>query len=79
VQIYKRKGESKFIQGLYKNGNVLMEYNPPYKAAITTILIGIIFLIITVLYIIKSPYHLWGGDKEKMTEFLDPWGKYKEK
>ena len=79
VQIYKRKGESKFIQGLYKSGNVLIEYNPPYKAAITTILIGIILLIITVLYIIKSPYHLWGGDKEKMTDFLDPWKKYKEK
>lgn len=71
IVVYKRKGKSKFIQRLDKNGSVLIEYNPPYKAAITILFIGVIFLIITVSYIIKSPHHLWGGDKDKMNKFFD--------
>jgi hypothetical protein len=54
------------IYKLVCNNNLLIPYDPTTWVDIFFLVIGIIYSVLAIGYLITTPEDLWGGDKEKM-------------
>lgn len=79
ITVYKIKGKSEYIERVDKKNKVLFEFEKVYFIPGIIMIIGLVILVSSIIYLIKELSDFWGGDKEKMNDFLDPWKKYKER
>ena len=78
ITIYKIEGKSNFIERIDKSSKILIEFEKVYFVSGIISVIGLIILVSSIIYLIKELPDLFGGDKGKMDDFLDPWKKYKK-
>ena len=60
------------------NGIILFKYKRFNILIFIYTIFGALCVIVSLIYLIKSPEELYGGDKEKAKGFWDPWNKYKQ-
>lgn len=60
------RDDSLGIVKLQRNEELLIPFNSTTCMDLLILLIGIVFTSLSIIYIIKHPEDLWGGDKEKM-------------
>ncbi len=79
VTIYKIKDNSGlcYIEKLTKNGETLIEFKNALLVPVVSLLLGVVIIIAGIVYLIQNFSDLFGGDKEKTKDFIDPWRKYK--
>jgi uncharacterized protein (UPF0333 family) len=79
VTIYRIKDNNGlcYIEKLTKGGKTLIEFNNALLIPFISLLFGIIIVAAGIVYLIQNFSDLFGGDKEKMEDFIYPWKKYK--
>lgn len=60
ITLYKSKGRSNLIKRIDKNNIILFDYKSFNFGALIIFIIGIVTLLITLLYVLKSSHHLIG-------------------
>lgn len=80
VTVYKIKDNSGicYIEKLTKNGETLIEFKNALLVPVISLILGIIIVAAGIVYLIRNFSDLFGGDKEKMEDIIDPWSKYKD-
>jgi hypothetical protein len=80
ITIYKIRGSNNmdFIEKLVKDGKVLIEFDKAPLVPWISFVLGLMLLISVIIYLYQNFSDLFGGDKEKMEDFLDPWRKDKK-
>jgi len=58
------------------NGSFVFEYQRIGYLMLGFALFGAFCVVVSLIYLIKSPEELYGGNKEKAKGFWDPWNKY---
>ena len=79
ITIYRINGkhELNYIEKLVKDGEVLIEFKKALLVPLISLFLGLIILIAAIVYLIQNPSDFFGGDKNKMEDFVDPWRKNK--
>jgi len=65
VTLWTRSQNYRIVK-LQRGEELLIPFNSTTWMDLFILLIGIVFTLLSVVYIIKHPEDLWGGDKEKM-------------
>jgi|GEM_PF-2174923 hypothetical protein len=79
VTVYRIKNNEGlyFIEKLVKNNAVLIEFNKAPLVPFISLLLGSLIIIAGIIYLAQNFSDLFGGNKEKMEDFIDPWRKNK--
>ena len=59
------------IRQLKRNQKAIIKYDRAIFVYVLFLIIGLIFTTIAIGYLINHPEDLWGGDKEKMKQWID--------
>ena len=79
ITIYRIKNNDGlfYIEKLTKGDETIIAFNKALLIPFISLVLGVIIITVGIVYLVRNFSDLFGGNKEKMEHFLDPWRKNK--